>query len=212
MINKAIKSIENSIEYNEPFKHWEIDDFFESTLIKNILKLDIPTGPNGYESRDVDDDSERAFITEDFVTKYPDFEDVVDIFTDDNFKSTLEKKYNINLKNYPKLRMEYMQDLDEFYIKPHTDELVKAITIVIYFTDDKRYVDSLGTELYVNENKEGVKKVPFKPNKGIIFVPDGESTWHGFSKSNFDIIRRSIIINYVTDEWRDIHQLLKGGK
>lgn len=206
-INKSIECVKNSDEYNFPFKHWQLKDFFESSIIENIFSLDIPTGPNGYNSRDVEDDSERAFITPEFINKYSDFKDIVDIFSNDNFKLILEEKYNINLKNYPKLRMEYMQDLSGFKIKPHTDELVKAVTMVIYFTDDERYIDSLGTEIYLNEEKDGMKKIPFKYNTGIVFVPDGKSTWHGFTDVDFDIIRRSIIINYVTDEWRDVHQL-----
>ncbi len=40
----------------------------------------------------------------------------------------------------------------------------------------------------------------------MIFVP-GSDTWHGFEKRPIAGVRRSVILNYVTDEWRAREQL-----
>jgi len=40
----------------------------------------------------------------------------------------------------------------------------------------------------------------------VIFIP-GENTWHGFEPRPFEGVRKSVIINYVTSEWRAREQL-----
>ena len=40
----------------------------------------------------------------------------------------------------------------------------------------------------------------------MIFVPSN-NTWHGFEKRPIHGVRRSIIVNYVTDAWRAREQL-----
>ena len=40
----------------------------------------------------------------------------------------------------------------------------------------------------------------------MIFVP-GDDTWHGFEKRPIEGVRRSVILNYVTHEWRAREQL-----
>jgi hypothetical protein len=40
----------------------------------------------------------------------------------------------------------------------------------------------------------------------MIFVPSN-STWHGFEKRPIEGVRRSIIVNYVTNDWRAREQL-----
>jgi hypothetical protein len=40
----------------------------------------------------------------------------------------------------------------------------------------------------------------------MIFIA-GENTWHGFSPRPINGVRKSIIVNYVTKEWRDTYEL-----
>jgi hypothetical protein len=39
-----------------------------------------------------------------------------------------------------------------------------------------------------------------------VFVP-GADTWHGLARRTIEGVRRSIIMNYVTDDWRAREQL-----
>ncbi len=41
---------------------------------------------------------------------------------------------------------------------------------------------------------------------GYYYIP-GTDTWHGFTKRPIAGVRKSIIINYVSPEWRDTYEL-----
>jgi hypothetical protein len=41
---------------------------------------------------------------------------------------------------------------------------------------------------------------------GLMFMA-GKDTWHGVPKQNIQGIRKNIIINYVTNDWKSIHEL-----
>ena len=47
---------------------------------------------------------------------------------------------------------------------------------------------------------------PFAPNAAMVFVP-ADNTLHGFEPRTIPGVRKSLIINYVTDEWRAREQL-----
>ena len=51
-----------------------------------------------------------------------------------------------------------------------------------------------------------VGRSPFISNAAMIFVPS-HNTYHGFEKRPIKGVRTSLIINYVTDEWRAREQL-----
>ena len=111
------------------------------------------------------------------------------------------------LKKYPYLRSEFVQDISPFCLTPHTDETIKACTILIYLSKDMDS-ESMGTELYENEDMSGLTvKAPFISNTGYIFLPDGKTTWHGIKEVKFEGVRKVLIINYVGPGWRDTHQL-----
>ncbi|MEM9358310.1 MAG: 2OG-Fe(II) oxygenase, partial [Pseudomonadota bacterium] len=44
------------------------------------------------------------------------------------------------------------------------------------------------------------------PNAAMVFVPS-DITYHGFEPRPIEGVRKSLIINYVTDEWRAREQL-----
>ncbi len=102
------------------------------------------------------------------------------------------------------LRLEYAQDVDGFWLEPHTDLGVKKFTCLIYLSDGPGH-EALGTDIYASK-EEHVGAPPFTPNSAMIFVP-GSNTWHGFEKRPIAGVRRSVILNYVTDEWRARDQL-----
>ncbi|MCK5444509.1 MAG: 2OG-Fe(II) oxygenase, partial [Rhodospirillaceae bacterium] len=47
---------------------------------------------------------------------------------------------------------------------------------------------------------------PYKSDHALIFVPSPD-TWHGYEKRPMAGIRKNLIVNYVTDEWRARHEL-----
>ncbi len=102
------------------------------------------------------------------------------------------------------LRLEYAQDIDGFWLQPHTDLGVKKFTCLIYLSQGPGH-ELLGTDIYASP-EEHVGASPFIRNSAMIFVP-GSNTWHGFEKRPIQGVRRSVILNYVTPEWRAREQL-----
>ena len=103
------------------------------------------------------------------------------------------------------VRIEYAQDIDGFWLKPHTDIGVKMFTMLIYMSDDPAPRRPRHRHLRRSENSH-VARSPFEPNSAMIFVPS-KQTWHGFEKRPIQGVRRSIIVNYVTNAWRAREQL-----
>ena len=81
---------------------------------------------------------------------------------------------------------------------------MKKFTCLIYLSDGPGH-DKLGTDIYWSRERHfGVS--PFKRGAAMVFVP-GDDTWHGFEKRPIEGVRRSVILNYVTHEWRAREQL-----
>ncbi len=102
------------------------------------------------------------------------------------------------------LRIEYGQDTDGFWLEPHTDIGVKNFTMLMYLSDGPGH-DKLGTSIYSDADTH-VGETPFAPNSAMVFIPS-DDTWHGFEARPIEGVRKSIIINYVTPEWRAREQL-----
>jgi hypothetical protein len=96
------------------------------------------------------------------------------------------------------VRIEYAVDSDCFWLQPHTDLGVKRITILYYLPDGPDQED-LGTDIYLDADTWAAR-APFKWNTALVFVPS-DRTFHGFERRDIPRIRRSVIINYVTQAW-----------
>jgi hypothetical protein len=104
------------------------------------------------------------------------------------------------------LRIEYCQDVDGFWLEPHLDLGVKMFTMLIYLSGEPELLDA-GTDIYdASPEHKLVATAAYEKNKGLIFIP-GTDTWHGFSKRPIRGVRRSIIVNWVTSEWRARNEL-----
>jgi hypothetical protein len=101
------------------------------------------------------------------------------------------------------LRIEYAQDTDGFWLQPHTDLGVKKFTLLYYLGPEG--APDLGTDVYVDA-KTWSHRAPFEPGAALVFVPS-DRTWHGFEPRPIPVVRKSLIINYVTEEWRAREQL-----
>ncbi len=130
-------------------------------------------------------------------------EAVADAFQDKRVTSHIEKVFGTDLKG-SYLRIEFAQDIDGFWLEPHTDLGVKVFTMLLYLSKDPSHAD-LGTDIY-DVNKKQVGRSVFVSNAAMVFVPSN-NTYHGFEKRLIEGVRTSLIINYVTPEWRAREQL-----
>ena len=101
------------------------------------------------------------------------------------------------------LRIELAQDLEGFWLKPHTDLGVKRFTLLCALAPADQ--PALGTDLYAGPG-QWRERTPFFPGVALAFVPGGD-TWHGFEPRSIRGVRRSLIMNYVTADWRAREQL-----
>ena len=76
--------------------------------------------------------------------------------------------------------------------------------MLVYLSKEPELADA-GTDLY-DDAFNHVGRAPFAQNRGLIFIP-GSDTWHGFAKRPLRGVRRSIIVNYVAEDWRERWQL-----
>ena len=135
--------------------------------------------------------------------RFPVCEAVAHAFQDKRVTNHIEKVFGTDLKG-TYLRIEFAQDIDGFWLEPHTDLGVKVFTMLLYLSKDPSHRD-LGTDIY-DANKKHVGRSPFAPNAAMVFVP-ADNTFHGFEKRPIKGVRTSLIINYVTNEWRAREQL-----
>ena len=128
---------------------------------------------------------------------------VAEAFQDPRVTRAIETTYSTKLGG-TYLRIEYAQDTNGFWLEPHSDLGVKSFTYLLYTSTDATHAD-LGTDIY-DTDKRHVARSPFRPNAAMIFVPS-KITLHGFEPRKIQGIRKSVIVNYVTDEWRAREQL-----
>jgi len=195
---------------HKPFKHWLFGNAFPLELSREIIKL--PINPSSivetYGKRDSHNDV-RRFFSPDMQTIHPVMQAIAALFQSSLVVRALEKSCGVNLSG-SFLRIEYCQDKQGFWLEPHRDIKEKRMTMQIYLNTDEDAA-TLGTDLYDN-NKKPFSTAPSIIGQGMIFIPSEPESWHGFEKRPIKGIRRSLIINYVDDDWRAVHELAFPGQ
>jgi hypothetical protein len=188
----------------EPFRYWLLEDVLTEEACDGILELPIePPKLTLYDGTRECNNESRTYFNPELCAREPVCRQVVEAFKDQHVIDKLERTCGIDLSQ-GNLRIEYTQDSDGFWLEPHTDIGVKMFTMLVYFSKEPELADA-GTDIY-DQDKRHVGRAPFAPNRGLIFIPGGD-TWHGFARRPLRGVRRSIIVNYVSDEWRAREQL-----
>lgn len=198
------ESVANSDRSDQPYPHWVLKECFPQDTIEDILALPFPApsleGVSG--KRELHNKTRRYFDAEN-RDGFHVVEAVAEAFQDKRITDMIAKTFGTNLDG-TYLRIEFAQDTDGFWLEPHTDLGVKNFTMLLYLSDEEGH-EELGTDIY-DTDKKHTGRSPFAPNAAMIFVPS-DDTYHGFEKRPIKGVRKSLIINYVTDEWRAREQL-----
>jgi hypothetical protein len=204
IVHSFIRSIDSAKRSNQPYRNWFLRDCFPDDTVDDILALpfEAPSLDGISGKRELHNNTRKYFDVEN-RERFPVCEAVAQAFQDKRVTSYIEKAFGTNLKS-TYLRMEFAQDIDGFWLEPHSDLGVKVFTMLLYLSKDPGHRD-LGTDIY-DANKNRVDRSPFVPNAAMVFVP-ADNTFHGFEKRPIKGVRTSLIINYVTDEWRAREQL-----
>jgi hypothetical protein len=198
------KSADTGKRSERPYRYWELKGCLPADIVNDIVNLpfEAPSLEGISGKRELHNNTRKYFDVEN-RERFPVCEAVAQAFQDERVTSHIEKVFGTDLKG-AYLRIEFAQDIDSFWLEPHTDLGVKVFTLLLYLSKDPSHKD-LGTDIYDGE-KRHVGRSAFEPNAAMVFIP-GNDTYHGFERRPIKGVRISLIINYVTNEWRAREQL-----
>jgi len=204
MMDGIAASLAASARFETPYRHWFLSDIFDAADAAALAALPFPAPQLGGVSgaRELHNDTRRYF-DQDNIAQFDVCRRVAEAFQDGVTVGRFEATTGANLTGCS-LRIEYAQDLSEFWLQPHTDLGVKKLTLLCYLADVTGQED-LGTDIYVDADT-WAKRTPFVRGGALLFVPS-DRTWHGFAPRKFDGVRKSVIVNYVSPDWRAREQL-----
>jgi len=190
--------------FDKPYRHFLLDHVFpvdvSATLAELPFAAPVLNGISG--KRELHNDQRRYFDAA-TMAQFPVMRPVAEALQSKEIVNAIAKTFDAPIDD-TFLRLEYAQDIDGFWLEPHTDLGVKKFTCLIYLSEGEGH-EGLGTDIYDSREKH-FGAPPFKRGGAMIFVP-GDNTWHGFQKREIKGVRRSVILNYVTHEWRAREQL-----
>ena len=188
----------------QPYRHWTLKGCLPCDSVEDIVALpfEAPSLDGVSGKRELHNKTRKYFDVEN-RRRFPVCEAVAQAFQDRRVTSHIERAFSTDLKG-TYLRIEFAQDVDGFWLEPHTDLGVKAFTMLLYMSKLPQHT-TLGTDIY-NADKRWVGRSPFAANTAMVFVPSS-TTFHGFELRKIEGVRKSVIINYVTEEWRAREQL-----
>jgi len=190
-----------------PFRHWLIEDALPREACEAVAALPFAPPPHGTETRGRREtlNSTRIFFSAENRARFPVCDAVAAALQDPATTERLRLLCGVPLAG-SFLRIEYCQDVDGFWLEPHTDIGAKLFTMLVYLSTGPG-AEAWGTDLLDGPEPERlVATVPCRFNAGLIFVP-GSDTWHGFRPRPIDGVRKSLIVNYVVADWRSRHEL-----
>ena len=190
--------------FDEPYRHHLLENVFPADVADALATLPFaaPTLDGVSGRRELHNDT-RSYFDAAASARFPVMAAVAEALQSSRVARVVRDAFAAPIEG-TFLRLEYAQDVDGFWLEPHTDLGVKKFTCLIYLSDGPGH-GALGTDIYWSRDRHyGVS--PFKRGAAMVFVP-GDDTWHGFEKRPIEGVRRSVILNYVTHEWRAREQL-----
>jgi len=204
IVSAFTDAVTNGDRSEAPYPHWVLKKCLPDDTIEDILGLPFPAPSlDGVSGKRELHNATRKYFDVENREKFQSVDAVSEAFQDKRITGMIEETFGTDLSG-TYLRIEFAQDTDGFWLEPHTDLGVKSFTMLLYLSDEDGH-DELGTDVY-DANKSHVARSPFEPNLAFVFVPS-DNTYHGFERRPIKGVRKSLIINYVTDEWRAREQL-----
>lgn len=187
-----------------PFQHWFLRDVLPRTAAAALLELPFKGQQTaGLSGRRELHNASRQYLDSSAIEAFPACRQLANLFQSKETVATLAKVFDANLDG-TYLRIEFAADIDGFWLEPHTDLGVKKFTLLYYLSAEPGQLH-LGTDIYAAADQY-YSRAPFLNNTALVFVPS-DRTWHGFERRPIKGIRKSIIINFVTEDWRAKEQL-----
>jgi hypothetical protein len=196
-------SLASAPRHEHPYRHWLLRDVLPADVAKamDALPFAAPDLHGVSGSREVHNNT-RRYVDGDAIAAHPVCRSLAEAFQDPRTVAAVEDVTGARIDGCC-LRIEYAQDTDGFWLQPHTDLGVKKFTLLYYLSPEGEA--DLGTDIYADAETWS-HRAPFTPGSALAFVPSN-NTWHGFEPRPIPVVRKSLIVNYVTAEWRAREQL-----
>ena len=204
VIQSLITSIDTAKRTDQPYKYWFLRNCVPAADAEEIINLPFPTPDLGGVSgkREIHN-ATRKYFDQGNMDAFPVIKAFNEAMTSPEVVKHIETVFGTKLSG-SYLRVEYAQDTGGFWLEPHTDLGVKVFTMLLYMSKDEQH-KTLGTDIYDASHKH-VARSPWESNGALVFVPS-TNTFHGFERRDIVSIRKSVIINFVTNDWRAREQL-----
>ena len=188
----------------DPYRHWLLSRVLPPTVAAELRHLPFsPPDLNGVSGKRELHNDKRHYFDAANNARFPQCRAVAEAFQSRAVVSAIHRCAGLDLSG-SYVRLEYAQDVEGFWLEPHTDLGVKKFTMLIYLSDGPDQSD-LGTDIY-SDPATWAKRSSFDDNSALIFVP-GHNSWHGLQRRPIHGVRKTVIMNYVTDDWRARDQL-----
>lgn len=197
------KSLAAARLQDDPYRHWLLQDLLPAPMAEALDALPFPAPAlNGVSgSREIHNNT-RRYVDAEAIAKYAVCAAVAQAFQHPETVAAVETFSGARVDGCC-LRIEYAQDTEGFWLQPHTDLGVKKFTLLYYLGPEGQ--PDLGTDVY-RDGETWSHRAPFEPGAAMAFVPS-DNTWHGFEPRPIPVVRKTLIINYVTADWRAREQL-----
>lgn len=204
VVRCLLKSFDEGERNDEPYTHWNLTRCIPEDVLDEILALPLEAPDlEGVSGKRELHNKTRTYFDVENQKRFPCCAALSEALQDKRVTGRVAQHFGTDLEG-TYLRIEYAQDTGGFWLEPHSDLGVKNFTMLLYLSKDQSHKE-LGTDIY-DADKKHVGRSLFEPNSALVFIP-ADDTFHGFEKRAIDGVRKSIIINYVTDEWRAREQL-----
>jgi hypothetical protein len=200
-------SLARARHVSAPYDHWFLDAVLPEEDVSAVLALPfLPPQDAIFNGKRETNNAVRVYFNPESQARFAVCRRIAEGFLDPRVLRAIEEKTGADLSD-SRLRIEYCQDTEGFWLAPHTDISVKTFSMLIYLSDDPRLINA-GTDLHEGPPEfKHVASAPYGRNLGFIFVPS-KNTWHAVGKRPLNgAIRKSLIVNYVTSAWRETSEL-----
>jgi hypothetical protein len=189
-----------------PYDYWLLEEALEKAVAESVALLPFAVQDGmDFGGRRECNNALRVYFTPGLQQRITLWGTIADAFKDARLIRRIEQLTSTDLSN-SRLRIEYCQDTDGFWLEPHRDISVKLFSMSIYLSDAPELAEA-GTDIYDDSpDHRWVARAPYGKGKAMIFIP-GVASWHGFSKRPIQGVRKSLIVNYVTADWRAQEEL-----
>jgi hypothetical protein len=204
VIDSMHASVAATTRIASPYPHWFLNHCLPEQAVREIQGLPFAAPAlSGISGKRELHNATRTYFDAPNRAAHGVCQAVCQGFQDPRLTKQIETAFGTKLAG-TYLRVEFAQDINGFWLEPHTDLGVKVFTMLLYLSTDPQHA-ALGTDFY-DADKKHLGRSPFTPNGAMVFVPSN-NTYHGFEARQIDGVRKSVIINYVTNDWKAREQL-----